>query len=168
MEQKMPRLTVQEMVERYQAFTPDLDVSAVQTTLALLRAANEVYEAFETHLARHGLSQGRFGVLMLLAGQVEEGMAPSDLAHHIGVTRSTMTGLLDGLEGQGLVERCSHLGDRRKVKVRMTAQGYARLATILPDHCRRATQLVADLTGEERATLGHLVGRLDTTAVREP
>ncbi len=45
---------------------PALDPSACEVFLHLLRTGDEVFSAIDANLARHGISEGRFGVLMLL------------------------------------------------------------------------------------------------------
>lgn len=47
----------------------------------------------------------------------------SELAGQLGVPLSTMTGVIDQLEGKGLVERQDHPEDRRSLQVRLTADG---------------------------------------------
>jgi DNA-binding MarR family transcriptional regulator len=47
----------------------------------------------------------------------------SELAAHLGVPLSTMTGVVDQLEGKNLVERVDHPEDRRSLRVRLTPEG---------------------------------------------
>jgi DNA-binding MarR family transcriptional regulator len=47
----------------------------------------------------------------------------SELAAQLGVPLSTMTGVIDQLEGKGLVERADHPEDRRSLQVRVTGEG---------------------------------------------
>jgi MarR family 2-MHQ and catechol resistance regulon transcriptional repressor len=47
----------------------------------------------------------------------------SGLATLLGVRLSTMTGVIDQLEGKGLVERMDHPEDRRSLRVRLTPEG---------------------------------------------
>ena len=47
----------------------------------------------------------------------------SELAAPLGVRLSTMTGVIDQLEGKGLVERVDHPEDRRSLQVRLTPEG---------------------------------------------
>src|SRR5262245_17418755 len=98
---------------------PELDPSACEAFLHLLRTSDEVFAVAERNLARHNISQGRFGVLMLLwspahrrngvgrsadSGECRGGpRTPAELAEAAGVTRATMTGLIDTLERDGLV-----------------------------------------------------------------
>jgi MarR family transcriptional regulator, negative regulator of the multidrug operon emrRAB len=66
----------------------------------------------------------------------DEAINPSSLAQKLGVTRATMTGLLDGLHKKGLIERRAQASDRRKVGVLLTAGGRRTLDNILPDYYR--------------------------------
>jgi len=48
-----------------------------------------------------------------------------ELAGHLKVGLSTITGVVDQLEAKGLVERIDHPEDRRSLHVRLTAKGRA-------------------------------------------
>src|SRR6476620_10640191 len=86
---------------------PDLDPSATEVFLHLLRAGDEAFRVVEAHLAQHDITQGRFGVMMALwgncqrAGSENQPLTPAELADRTGVTRATMTGLADTLERSG-------------------------------------------------------------------
>ena len=98
---------------------PDLDPSACEAFLHLLRAGDESARVIETQLARHNITQGRFSVLMILlnrcAGEAQS-LGPAELADAAGVSRATMTGLIDTLERDGLVT-CSWTRDSRRTKL---------------------------------------------------
>lgn len=157
---------------------PELDVGAVEATLALMRVGSDVLEAFASHLADHGLAQGRFLLLMLLdrhaaaprgAAAAPGGISPSELAVKIGVTRATVTGLLDGLERDRYIERRQHKGDRRALTVHLTEAGSAFLEGMLPDHYRRVAALMSGLDDAERRQLIELLAKVsaNTDAIRE-
>lgn len=139
---------------------PDLDAGAVETTLFLMRVASDVLDGFAAHLQSHGTSQGRFLVMMLLDRNAESPLLPSELAEKIGVTRATITGLLDGLERESLVERRAHARDRRALTVHLTAKGAAFLEAMLPDHYRRIAALMSELDDDERRQLRHLLAKI--------
>src|SRR5437588_10345450 len=80
---------------------PDLDPSACEAHLHLLRVSGDVFEFFDEFLNQRGISQGRFTVLMLLTRRVDHPINPADIAERAGVTRATMTGLIDVLERDG-------------------------------------------------------------------
>lgn len=144
--------TLQQDARRY----PESDASAVEACLTLLRISGDVEAAYGAHFARHGLSQARFIVLMQLQRE-EEGLRPAELAERTGVTRATMTGLLDGLEKEGLILRRAHAEDGRMSVVRLSAKGRQRLEGVLPDHYRRTVALMSGLSAEERQQLTALL-----------
>lgn len=149
---------------------PDLNMVSVKTCLAFLNTTADVYEALDAHFARYGLSMGKFTVLMQLLQAGEQGLTPSECAERAGVTRGTITGLLDGLEREGWVRRQPHPVDRRMLTVQLTPKGQQLLDQMLPDHFCRTTSLMANLTEAEKKTLIELLAKLraGTPAMREP
>src|SRR5262249_35820919 len=129
---------------------PDLDPSAIEACVALLRVGGETFAAFGEHFARHGTSQGRFIILMLLNLNPDRGVSPSELADMARVPRATVTGLLDGLESDGLVQRVPLAADRRSHSICLTSKGRDFMDKMLPDHFRRMTGLMAGLNEDER------------------
>ncbi len=139
---------------------PQIDPGAVEAYLTLLRVASDVFDALEVHFSRHRISPGRFSVLMMVNVGPEEGMCASDIADKIGVSRATITGLVDGLERDGLIVRAGQAEDRRKTFVRLTPAGRKYAAAMLPDHFARTAKLMAGLSAGERKTLIRLLGKV--------
>jgi DNA-binding MarR family transcriptional regulator len=138
----------------------DLDPEAIATFLAFIRASCEVFHAAESHFTRHGTSCGRFTVLALLNREPELARSPSQIASSCGVTRATITGLLDGLEADGLIGRVRGTADRRTLQVRLTAKGRRFLDGMLPDHFRRLSTLMGSLDADERTVLRRIAGKI--------
>lgn len=138
--------------ERY----PDADVTAISSFLHLLRVATDLSIALDTCLSKHGLLQGRWWVLILLMREETKTATPSTLADKAGVTRATMTGLIDGLEQVGLVERVFAKDDRRSVVIHLTDSGQAKLDIVMPDYYRRLRQCMQALDEKKREEL-HLI-----------
>lgn len=149
---------------------PELDISSVETCLAFLRTTANVQTALETHFARYNLSMGKFTLLMQLLQADEQGLTPSECAERSGVTRATITGLLDGLEKDGLVERQPRKDDRRMLSVHLTQKGRELMLQMLPDHFCRTTGLMAHLTMSEKKTLIKLLEKIQvgTPAMLNP
>ena len=146
--------TLQEKARRY----PQLEADAVEATLVLMRVTSDVLDGLGAHLARCGTGQGRFLVLILLDRPCVEGaMSPSELAHALDVTRANVTGLVDGLEKEGLVERQRDETDRRAQQVHLTAAGREFLHAMLPEHYERIAGLMAHLSPAERRQLTGLL-----------
>lgn len=144
---------------------PDLDPSATEVFLNLLRTGDEAFRVVQAHLDQHEITHGGFSVLMALWGcrsgnKGDSELSPAALAERTGVTRATMTGLVDTLERDGLVRRIPDQNDRRMMIVELTAQGEKRLLAILPDHFRRMAWLMAPLAENERKVLVSLLTKV--------
>ena len=149
--------TLNEFSRRY----PNMNPSAIRTCAALLRTGSELLTTFETILGNHGLSQGRFLTLIVMNRNPDDEVSPSFLAEKVGVRRATMTGLLDRLERDDLIERLTHQRDRRKIGVRLTSKARQALAAMLPDYYRSIAKIMATLTEKERLELMSLLGKIN-------
>lgn len=169
-----PPITRFERLQRLSQRFPQLDASAIETCVLLLRMSNELSSAYEANLARHGLSTGRFTVLARLLSYREsengQGLTPAELAESSCVSRATMTGLLDTLEKDGLISRADHPEDRRMYTVHLTPKASALLEELLPVHFRRVAELMSTLSEPERATLRELLTKVSSglPTFREP
>jgi DNA-binding MarR family transcriptional regulator len=77
-----------------------------------------------------------------------------DLAAAEGVTPPTMTRLVDGLEGDGLVVRRDDPSDGRAIRIRATAKGTKLLMNARAQRVAALTARVAALSTDERELLG--------------
>ena len=153
---------------------PDLDPWACAVFLHLLRVGDSVSGVSEGSLARHNLSQGRFGVLMLLWRSAQGRRAagangdcpppgprtPAELADAAGVTRATMTGLIDTLERDGFVRRVPDPDDRRVLSVVLTPGAQQLLRETLPGHFQLMNTLMRSLSASECQTLVTLLNKI--------
>lgn len=179
----MPHLLLKDL-PRYECLLeaakefPDLDPSAAEAFLHLLHTSDEVFAVSDRSLAGHNISHGRFGVLMLLWRSVQPRAAkllgadecvagprtPAELADAAGVTRATMTGLIDTLERDGFVKREPDPDDRRMMSVLLTARGERFLQDFLPSHFKSIAAVMGTLTEAERKTLVRLLGKIQDRA----
>ena len=157
--------TLREFAKRF----PEIDVSVLETCVYLIFVGRLIGDAMDIHFARHDLSKGRFQILANLKRK-EGPLSPAELSECCGVTRATVTGLVDTLEHAGLVERLQDSQDRRSVQVRLTPAGEKKVDDMLPDHYRRITGLMAGLTKDERDVLKKLLEKIENglPAIREP
>lgn len=160
------------LLEASQQF-PDLEPSACEAFLHLLRAGDEALSVTERHLARHNVTQGRFGVLMILLQSRDDDclrrpLSPAELADRTGVTRATITGLVDTLERDGLVKREPDAADRRMMAVSLTAKGEELSHSLLPGYFQQMTAFMHPLSAAERRTLVQLLTKLVRPSAPEP
>ena len=150
-----------EILSKFAERYPDADVTAISGFLYLMRVATDLSLALDTCLSKHDLLQGRWWVLILLMREESVTSTPSILAEKLGVTRATMTGLLDGLEQNGLVTRVFAKEDRRSVNIQLTSAGQAKLDVVMPDYYRRLKQCMQALSEENRIQLQQLLGLIN-------
>ncbi len=154
-----------DMLRRAARDFPDLEPTAVEVTMHLARTNDLLLRTVEKNLARYGLTQARFGVLMALLANHRQGaeavpLTPSLLAERTAVTPATMTGLVDSLVKDGLVQRIEDPEDRRKIIIRLAPRAHALLARILPGHFRQMAAMCGTLTRSERKQLAGLLEKL--------
>src|SRR6201997_969503 len=161
-------VTLLKGLPRYEVFLEEakhfsgLDASACYTFLQLLRTGDELLALDEQVLASYGTRHGRFNLLMMLMKCTEGQATPASLAEKTGVTRATISGLLDGLEKDGLIERRADPEDRRLIRVHLTPAGHGFLDKIRPGYCRWLSSIVEPLSEEERQQLVILLEKIRT------
>lgn len=142
--------------ERY----PDLHPASTDAFLNLLRTSDLLATSHGQLLSDNHLSPGRFTVLMLLSRHPDQPETPASLADAAGVTRATMTGLLDTLEKDRLIRRTPDAADRRLTLIQLTRSGRDLMEALLPKYFRNVANLMAPLQPEERTLLVELLQKI--------
>ena len=141
------------------------------------RATREDHEALRlwlrllatTHLiegrVRRGL-QERYATtlprfdLMAQLDRAPEGLKMGELSRRMMVTGGNVTGITDGLEADGLVERSADVSDRRALRVRLTPAGRRAFRTMATEHERWIVDMFGALNQNQMTVLSDLLGRL--------
>lgn len=89
-----------------------------------------------------------------------DGMKVSELAERYGITSATATGILDGLEREGLIERSRAGRDRRTVTITLTDEGRRKVHRKRQRIARQRRKLFDTLAPEERAHTHRLLNHL--------
>lgn len=107
-------------------------------------------DSMQAGLADRGLTLARAGLIW----ELQRG-GPStqrSLSRALRVTPRNITGLVDGLESVGLVERKQHSSDRRATLVGLTPKGAALARAMKRDQDEGAQYLFEGVTAAELAT----------------
>lgn len=124
----------------------------------LKHAFLELEELHVVHLADCAVNVRELSVLLLLDGREPE--SQQQAAGRLGVDRTTMVALLDGLESKGLVARQPDPADRRRNVVVLTDAGRRALKDAKAASNRAERQLLAALSPSEAAQLRDLLSRV--------
>jgi len=115
-------------------------------------------ELMEHGLAERGITLARAGVVSLL--ERSGACTQRELSRALRVTPRNITGLVDALEGEGLVVRAPHPTDRRATMVSLTPSGATLAATLKRDQDGFAETLFSDAEPRELAALTAIVDRI--------
>jgi DNA-binding MarR family transcriptional regulator len=124
---------------------------------ALVRSSFLVNAVYAESGREYGLTPQQGQLLCVLMPQ-PYGM--SELSAMLGLAKSSLTGLVDRTERNGLVRREPDPQDMRAVRVALTRQGSRLAAEFYTETCRRIEKLSAGLSAAERDTLAGLLGRV--------
>ena len=108
--------------------------AVVSTWRAIAASHAAAMAALDRELARQGLGVSEFEVLDRLSEMPEHKFRAQELADGVHLSQSALSRLIDRLEKNGLVERCSCGEDRRGVYVILTPAGLQRHAEAAPVH----------------------------------
>lgn len=147
---------LQEAASRLPGVTPE----TTRLFLTLLGTATSVQRAEAALLTTRHLSQGRLIVLLLLQNAGEQGLKSSELAGLAGVSKATITGLLDSLERDAMIERFSDPSDRRSVSARIAPGGHSLIEELMPSYFEWVTRALSSLSLPEQGQLTSLLSKV--------
>jgi DNA-binding MarR family transcriptional regulator len=124
---------------------------------ALVRSAFLVNAVYAESGREYGLTPQQGQLLCVLMAQP---FGMSELGAMLGLAKSSLTGLVDRTERNGLVRREADPQDTRAVRVALTPRGSRLAAEFYAETCRRIDRLPAGLGDTERGTLAGLLGRV--------
>jgi DNA-binding MarR family transcriptional regulator len=140
------------------------DHQALRLWLRLLACTNRVEEPLRKRLREQfdGTSLPRFD-LMAQLDRHPQGLKMRELSRRLMVTGGNVTGLVDKLVAEGLLERRNDSADRRVFSVLLTPEGKRQFRTMARAHEEWVVQLFAGLDARQQAALFELLGRLKET-----
>ncbi len=101
----------------------------------------------------------RFDLLAQL-DRAPEGLSLSELSRRLMVSNGNMTGLVERLVAEGLVESRPHADDRRAQRVRLTPAGKRAFDAMTPVHEAWIAEMFKALDRRDMALLHTLLGKL--------
>lgn len=132
----------------------------IEKTLGFLlaKAYQRALLVFKEEFGSCDLTPQQFGLLGFLWQQ--DGLTQAELSAKSQIDRTTMGGLIDRLEKEGLVERRSHPEDRRAYRICLSERGKALEPELTPLARKALEKLCAKLSHEEVETLKSLLEKI--------
>lgn len=113
---------------------------------------------------RFGTTLPRFDLMSRLE-RYPEGLKMKELSHHLMVTGGSVTGIVDQLVKERLVERLPEPGDRRALRVRLTRAGHEVFGKMARAHEEWMIAVLSGLNRKEHAELFRLLARVKSHAL---
>src|SRR5918912_2046331 len=135
-----PRM--REMVKAMRALRPSLRADMIEAMSALRLAGRSIKASMESWAEAQGLSEGRMQLLMRLRWSPNRQLPLGEIADHLGVTPRNITGLIDNLERDGLVERVPDKDDRRSIYASLTDKGLRKIEELWREAASGQAQLL--------------------------
>lgn len=153
---KLPREeTIKEIAEKFGKLEP----RCIEASVILYKFMGDYERAMEQHFQKFNLSDGRFMVLMTLLRN-KEPMKATDIANELGVSRATMTGLLDSLTRDGYIAKKDCKNDRRICFLSLTDKAEKHLKEMLPEHFKQVSAFFECLSKQETGELKKIISKL--------
>lgn len=121
--------------------------------LRLLRATRSIEAELRERLREtYDTTLPRFDVLAALH-RAGDGLKMSELSRVLMVSNGNVTGIVDRLVADGLIERVPIPGDRRATLVRLTEEGRTRFEAMAAEHERWIDDMLVSLSDAEVAAM---------------
>ncbi|WP_131736846.1 MarR family winged helix-turn-helix transcriptional regulator [Actinomadura roseirufa] len=152
---------VDEVLAQWARERPDLDARPMGVIGRISRAHLVLNRELKDFFAARGLEGWEFDVLATLrrSGAPYE-LTAGALLKAAMVTSGAITNRIDRLEARGLAERIRDTGDRRSVRIRLTAEGLALVDEVVGLHVANEDRLLAALEPADRDRLAGLLRTL--------
>ena len=124
----------------------------------LAKAYQRACAVFKEEFGEEALTPQQFGLLAFL--WQKDGLSQTELSEKSQIDRTTMGGLIDRLEKEGLVKRLPHPEDRRAYCICLTEKGKSLEKRLSPIAERVIEKFTAKLTPVEHETLKQILEKL--------
>jgi DNA-binding MarR family transcriptional regulator len=157
---------VDEAVAGWSRILPDEDIRSLEVVQRLVWSGRLAHQILESTAIGAGLRRrGDYEVLSLLRRSEPELLTPVEVAQQLLASQSGMTGKLDRLENQGLIQRVPDPDDRRALRLHVTEAGRTVIDAAFAASIRAYESMLDELSPAEvenlRALLDKLLKRLD-------
>jgi len=151
--------------ERYHAEFPWADADAIEVYLSLVHAQRTIAAGLERYLSSLPLpkttTSARHTVLRTLYF-AHDRLSQNQIGRELGVSRTNITNLMDGLEEEGLIRRVVNPDDRRSNYVELTLEGERLCNVLIPAVTKFMVDGLRGFSPEQRAQLSEYLARFRT------
>lgn len=143
-----------------------VEFSSGKTIINLLKTVELMKTIYYNLFNRYSTSEPKFFVLLLLSNS-KNGMPLSQIGKKLLVSRANITGLIDRMEKEGLVEKKGNPADKRSIKAHLTAKGKRLFEEVKKPHMEFSEKMTQCLSETEKSQLNFLLEKIQHHIVSE-
>jgi len=152
---------IHEHVDTFAEIFPGLDTAFILSSAGTMLLIHTFMMLTESYFQSAGTSKGRFIVLIrLLFSKSPGGESISAIRPFYPISNAALSGILDTLEKDDMIERLPNPSDGRKVNVRITETGRRFIMGFLPRHLENVKIMSGLVTNEELSVLSDILQKL--------
>ena len=140
-------------VKKHGGKYPEFNWPSVEMLLNLYLTYDVVSANTARKVNPFGITKAGFGVLMILSRSRSKACKQNEISHLLLVSRANITGLVDSLVRQGLVERTNDPHDRRVNMIKILPKGEKLLEGLLPGYYKYIHHICSVFSPEKRKYL---------------
>jgi DNA-binding MarR family transcriptional regulator len=129
------------------------------------RISKKLNRVTRDSISAYGLTTAQF--FLLIALYEENGILISRLSEKVAVDKATLTGLLDRLERDKLVERKHDVEDRRAIKIYLADKAEGLREDLLEIYHQNNNMFLSVLSPQEKETFESVVDKLEHVTFTE-
>lgn len=141
---------IKDFLPKFEEYLSGQDAEFVVEFAEIMLLLHRVVVVSDAYFQKIGTSKGRFFLLVrLLFSDSPAGESISALRPFYPISYAAMSGVLDTMEKDGMIERCNNPEDRRKVNIRLTDKGRSFIIDFLPVHLENIKKIGSELQEDE-------------------
>lgn len=142
------------------------DRAAGDLLLQFTSSARSLREGLLRIYGPRGFNDHKFIVLVALNAMTSHTSTPSALADYAGITRASMTDVLDGLARRRWIVRHRDPENRRSVRVKLTVAGRHALMAVAQDYFELSSHLLRSVPPDDLAAFARVCAFLHDVGAR--
>ncbi len=129
--------------------------------LAVLQSGMWLQSDIEKYLGGFGLSHGRYSILLSLENSTDGTLVGNQLAAMMGVSKPTISKMVDRLIAEEYIEATGEEDDGRKKRYSVTKKAGILLSRINPGYMERLQQIGAGLNDHDKESLIEILSKIN-------
>ncbi len=156
----LPPHSLSDAIKLHQSPYSASDPLALELLVSIFRTAGILHASQEAMLRNYNLNIQEWRTLGILFFNQDHAAPQHIISSMLGVTRPHVTGIIDALEQEGLVERIAHPDDRRVTLAHLTDKGIEQLKETSPHYNTLLAEMFSPFNEEEKQQMLTLLYRL--------